>query len=186
MGPSDAKTAEYKPPAPAAGATAASTPRARRQSEGAQAPLIPDTCNLGIVLRTLVPLNLLAMLAAIAATTGPYDAATRFLSMAAHLEPVALGSLVGLCLARKVVNGMRHAVQWTVALGLPAALSLVASLVLHRLNEPGLAGSELVWWTVARVAVAAVVAWLFVEYFRLRARAFSPSFSEARLQALQA
>ncbi len=182
MAPSDAKTADYK----AAGTAAEQAAKARRQSEGASAPIIPDTCNLGIVLRVLVPLNLLGVLSAVATAVGPLDAAHRFLALAAILEPVALGSLLALCTARKVVNGLAIEVQWGVAVGVPAVLALLVSLVVQRFAEPGLAASGVAWWVGVRTLVAGVVAGGFVEYFRLRARAYSPSFSEARLQALQA
>jgi two-component system, LytTR family, sensor histidine kinase AlgZ len=44
----------------------------------------------------------------------------------------------------------------------------------------------LAWALATHASIAAAAAWIFIEYFRLRARAYSPSFSEARLQALQA
>lgn len=182
MAPSDAKSADYKAP----GTAAEQAARARRQTEGGSAPIIPDTCNLGIVLRVLVPVNLLGGLAAVVSATGPLDATNRFLSLAVLLESVALASLVALCTARKVFNGMAQPVQWGVAVGLPALRALVASVVVQRFAEPDLTAVEVVWWAGTRTLVAGVVAWGFVEFFRLRARAYSPSFSEARLQALQA
>jgi two-component system sensor histidine kinase AlgZ len=45
---------------------------------------------------------------------------------------------------------------------------------------------EIFWLMLSRALIAATAAWAVVEYFRLRARAYSPSFAEARLQALQA
>ena len=182
MAPSDGKAADYKSD-PESGALAL---KARRQTEGGQAPVIPDTCNLGIVLRTLVPLNVLALLAAVALTAGPLEAMMRFLNIAVILEPVALGSLAVLCAARKLVNGASQRLQWAVALGVPAGLAALTALVVQRFAEPDLGGGDVAWWIASRAAVAAAVAWLFSVYFRLRARAFSPSFSEARLQALQA
>jgi two-component system sensor histidine kinase AlgZ len=182
MAPSDAKTTDYK----AREAASAAASRARRQSEGGTAPIIPDTCNLGIVLRTLVPLNVIAMLAAIASGTGPWDALQRLLDIARVMEPVALGSLVVLCLARKFVNGTAVGVQWAVGVGLPAVLTAATALVVQRFAEPGLSAGEAAWWIGGRTVAGAAAAWAFIEYFRLRARAYSPSFSEARLQALQA
>lgn len=182
MAANDGKASEYKADALAA----AQAQKARRQTEGGQAPVIPDTCNLGIVLRTLVPLNLLALLAAVGLTASPMDAVMRLLNIAVILEPVVLGSLGVLCAARKVVNGASQRLQWVVALGVPSALAALIALVVQRLVEPDLAGRDALWWVGSRALVAAAVAWLFVEYFQLRARAFSPSFSEARLQALQA
>jgi two-component system sensor histidine kinase AlgZ len=182
MGPSDAKTADYK----SAALSGEPIGKARRQTEGGQAPIIPDSCNLGIVLRTLVPLNVVGLLAALVSTATPIDALNRFLALAVILEPVALGALVLLCLARRVVNGLAVPVQWAVGLGLPALLAMVVSLAVQRFAEPDLGVGDAAWWVFSRAVVAAVTAWAFIEYFRLRARAFSPSVSEARLQALQA
>jgi len=182
MAPSDGKAADYKTDA----LSAAQTLKARRQTEGGQAPVIPDTCNLGIVLRTLVPLNVIALLAAVVLSTGPLEAGARFLDIAVILEPAALASLVLLCVARKAVNGAALQVQWAVGLGVPALLTALTALVVQRFAEPDLGAFAAVWWVASRAAAATAAAWLFVEYFRLRARAFSPSFSEARLQALQA
>ena len=42
------------------------------------------------------------------------------------------------------------------------------------------------WGMLSRILLTAAAAAAVLEYFRLRARAYSPSFSEARLQALQA
>lgn len=182
MAPSDAKTADYK----SAAASGEQPGKARRQTEGGQAPIIPDTCNLGIVLRTLVPLNVIGLLAALVSTAAPIDTLNRFLALAVILEPVALGALVLLCVARRVVNGLAVPVQWAVGLGLPALLATAVSLAVQRFAEPDLGLADAAWWVASRAVVAAVTAWAFIEYFRLRARAFSPSVSEARLQALQA
>jgi len=181
MAPSDGKAADYKSDPGSGGPSQ----KARRQSEGGQAPVIPDTCNLGIVLRTLVPLNALAVVGAIALSSGPIESGLRFLDIALVLEPVALGSLALLCLLRKGVNGTTRWVQWAVALGVPAALASVTALLVPRFAPPD-TGDGTAWWVLGRAILAATLAWLFAVYFQLRARAFSPSFSEARLQALQA
>ena len=50
-------------------------PRTRRQSEGAPAPTIPDCCNLGVALRTIIVSNVTALvLAAAQAATGAASA----------------------------------------------------------------------------------------------------------------
>jgi two-component system sensor histidine kinase AlgZ len=182
MALSNAKTSEYK----SQGLPDDAPARVRRQTEGGLAPIIPDTCNLGIVLRTLVPLNVLGVLVAIASTAGPIEAATRFLSVVVILEPVVLGSLLLLCPLRRLANQLPIRWQWAAVLGVPALLAIGAALVVQRVAAPNLGMDEIAWWVGSRGVVAAATAWAFVGYFRLRARAFSPSFSEARLQALQA
>ncbi|MFN7644072.1 MAG: sensor histidine kinase [Burkholderiales bacterium] len=133
-----------------------------------------------------MPLNALGVLVAIASTGGPTEAANRFLSMAVILEPVVLGSLLLLCPLRRLANSLPIRWQWATVLGVPALLAIGAAIVVQRFAAPDLGVDEIAWWVGSRGVVAAVTAWAFVGYFRLRARAFSPSFSEARLQALQA
>ena len=182
MAPSDGKAADYKSDT----LSVEQALKARRQTEGGQAPVIPDTCNLGIVLRILVPLNVIALLAAIVLSAGPMQAMSRFLDIAVILEPSALASLVILCVARKGVNGAALPLQWAVGLGVPALLAGLAALIVQRFVEPEIGALDAFWGVAGRAAGAAAAAWLLIEYFRLRARAYSPSFSEARLQALQA
>lgn len=172
---------------PAGAATAAETAaRQRRVADGAKAPVLPDCCNLGIALRILAPLNLGALALAFAQSVGIVDALNRFVDIVLLLEPIALASMVILCAIRKTVNGLRQPLQWLFAVGVPTALSLPIAAVLHKLVAgPGFAGSP-VWWVAMRVLATAVLASVFLEALRLRARAFSPSISEARLQALQA
>ncbi|MEI7446000.1 MAG: histidine kinase [Burkholderiales bacterium] len=138
------------------------------------------------MLRTLVPLNVAALLAACVTSGGPIDAGSRFLSIAMLLEPVTLASLLLLCPLRRIVNGWPLRWQWAVALGVPFGLAALAAVAVRGVAAPDLAADEAVWWVGSRALTAAAVSWAFIEYFRLRARAFSPSFSEARLQALQA
>ena len=169
----------------AAGVAAGAAARARRQSEGAAAPLIPDTCNVGIALRTLALVNLGALPIVLVGSDSLRDALWRLLATALLLEPIVLGSLAALCLARKWANGTALRMQWCVAIGVPAAVALVVLMVARMVPSAPASGAD-VWWVTARVLLAAVAAGAVIEYFRLRARAYSPSFSEARLQALQA
>ncbi|MBK8767436.1 MAG: hypothetical protein IPM01_23585 [Burkholderiaceae bacterium] len=71
----------------------------RRVSDGAATPIIPDCCNLGITARILVPLNLGALLVAALTGATASDMLVRALAIVAVLEPVAVGSLVMLCVA---------------------------------------------------------------------------------------
>jgi two-component system sensor histidine kinase AlgZ len=160
--------------------------RRRRLSDGAKARVLPDCCNLGIALRILVPLNVAALVLAAGQSLGLLDAVNRFIDIALVLEPVALGSLVVLCAVRKRVNGFRVPLQWAFGVGIPAALAVPAGMVAFPLvagtTYPGGAG----YWVAMRVLATAAVAFVVIEVLRLRARAYSPSLSEARLQALQA
>ena len=148
--------------------------------------MIPDACNLGVVLRCLGAFNFLAMLLAAVQSSDVWQTSTKFLVIATVLEPSLLLSLALVCLVRKNTNAASHSSQWAVAIGLPVLLTLLVSLVVLQLLEIQLSVPEIFWLMLSRALIAATAAWAVVEYFRLRARAYSPSFAEARLQALQA
>lgn len=152
--------------------------RARRTSDGASAPVLPDCCNWGVVLRLGLAFNVGFALLALALGAVQGDPAGRFVSLAIVLEPALFGSLVALCLARRWVNGQPRAVQWGAGVAVPALIAALSSAA----GAPGagLAGA------IAVALGAGVLAWLAIEFMRLRALSLSPSLSEARLQALQA
>lgn len=176
---------DYKETVGPAGAGA--TGKARRQTEGAPAPVVPDCCNIGVCLRAIVILNIAAVAVAIALAPDLASIWPRLLGLALVLEPALLLSLAALCVARKWSNGQSQPVQWTVGLLVPAVVTgLVAWLFANVSLQVDAAGQTVTLWVASRAIVAAVIAASMYEYFRLRARAYAPSFSEARLQALQA
>ena len=144
---------------------------------------LPDFCNLGVMLRILLLVNLL--LAALAmAQTRPFTFGgwmDSYLEGAAFAEPVLITSLAVLCPLRA---WLRYRPYW---LGLAAALltEFILTIALHAVSrrEGQAFNLDLVIhdWLVVMV-VSAIVLY----YFNLRERAFSPALSEARLQALQA
>ena len=164
----------------------ADTGKARRQTEGAPAPVIPDCCNIGVCLRTIVILNGAAVALAIALAPTVASVWPRLLSIALVLEPALLLSLAALCFARRWANGQHLNVQWIVALAVPALVTAAIAWGVGGMAMSEESGQGRALWTVTRALAAAVTAAAMYEYFRLRARAYAPSFSEARLQALQA
>jgi two-component system sensor histidine kinase AlgZ len=152
--------------------------RARRTSDGAAAPVLPDCCNWGTILRLAIAFNAGIALFALAVGVAQADVIGRFVDLAIVVEPALAGSLAALCVVRRWVNGQRRRVQWMAGIGLPAliaALSYAASA-----RAPG-AGEVAV-----TLLAAGTLAWLAIEFLRLRSLSLSPSLSEARLQALQA
>ncbi len=176
---------DYKETVGPAGAGA--TGKARRQTEGAPAPVVPDCCNIGVCLRAIVILNIAAVVVAITLAPDLASVWPRLLGLALVLEPSLLVSLGTLCVVRKWSNGQGQAVQWAVGLLVPALITaLVAWLFASVSLQVDAAGESVALWIVSRAIVAAAIAGAMYEYFRLRARAYAPSFSEARLKALQA
>jgi two-component system, LytTR family, sensor histidine kinase AlgZ len=171
---------------------AAETAKARRQTEGAPAPVIPDCCNIGVCLRTIVILNAAAILAAFTLAPDVGEVWPHLLRIALVLEPTVLLSLGTLCIVRKWANGQRLPVQWIVALAVPSLIAAAVTwTLLAVVTSPPISPSETIkqspaLWITTRAICAAVIAAAMYEYFGLRARAYAPSFSEARLQALQA
>ena len=96
-----------------------------------------------------------------------------------------------LCLARKKVNGLSQRMQWVFGLLIPGAIGGVVSLVVGNVQRVA-AGEHrdayvpLLHDALGAALCAVLVAGGIYRYFRLRGRAYAPSFSEARLQALQA
>ena len=165
-------------------------------------PTLPDFCNLGVALRILLLGNLGLLLCSLVALQPVTFAAflERFVIGAATVEPVLIASLVVLCPLR----------QWLVRFGYwrgvaavmlaEMALAFGFGLMTERLTSGyvfgamsgagGGAGSGTAgaWLNgpLRDMLVAAAAAAVILYYFYLRARAFSPAISEARLMALQA
>jgi two-component system sensor histidine kinase AlgZ len=158
----------------------------RRVSDGADVPVIPDCCNLGINARILVALNVGALLLAALTGESVADALTRAVVICGVLEPVAIASLVTLCAARRLASGRSLRAQWAIGLAVPAAIVLVAGLIAAPFVAPDLSRSALAVWLGLRCLAAVAVSAAFFEFFRLRALSFAPSLADARLQALQA
>lgn len=150
--------------------TAAPTPR----------QLIPDGCNLGIVLRVTGGVNAVALLVALvlAAVGGrtAFDGLNQYFAAATLLEAVLLLTLVFWCLLRRALPPLAATAQRAIAAAVPAVLTGVLTV----LFQIGSTESHLVFMLVALVAGTAAQ-----HYLELRARAFSPAVAEARLQALQ-
>jgi len=190
---SESSTARAEGAAAAPAAPAQSEPpaskeaaRARRLSDGASMPVLPDCCNLGILTRILVPLNVAGLLVALASGVADGLLVDRLVEIAAVLEPSALLSLALICAARKTINGKPVRVQWTAGIAVPVAVTLIASAVCAPLLLPESDLPTLAVWVAVRGLIAGGIAALAIEFFRLRALSFSPSLAEARLQALQA
>ncbi|MFT4101292.1 MAG: histidine kinase [Burkholderiaceae bacterium] len=133
-----------------------------------------------------MPINLVAAILACGLSSNPLDALNRFVDLSVIVEPVLLGSLVALCAVRKVVNGWRPAMQWGVGIGVPTVLALLTAGAVQSVVIGDAYGGSIAYWVVMRGVVAATVAYIVIEALRWRARAYSPSLAEARLQALQA
>jgi two-component system sensor histidine kinase AlgZ len=79
---------------------------------------LPNFCNLGVMLRSLVIANLFVLAAALLKSSNPRVLGLELASMAAFCEPVLIASLAILCAARR----------WLHAVGYVAAIAAIALL----------------------------------------------------------
>ncbi|HYO28862.1 MAG TPA: histidine kinase [Azonexus sp.] len=141
---------------------------------------LPDWRNFGVMLRVLLGANLLALAVAFIQSPGLAEWMGRYVEMAALVEPLLL-------LALGLLAGLRNPLR-----ALPLRLGQVSVVAL----VAGLAYAQQLFWQslgfgdganpLRPVVLAAAASIVLLGYFELRARAFSPAQTEARLAALNA
>ncbi len=142
---------------------------------------LPNFCNVGVMLRTLVVVNLLLAAAAVLRAPQPQAIWFEFLVLAAFGEPILIMSLVGLCAGRRWL----HAMGYARSIAAVALFELAAAwLVAHTLGDALAERRPLAFVQLAFLVL--FVTGVTIVYFDLRSRALSPAIAEARIQALQA
>ncbi len=152
------------------------------------AELMPDCCNIGVLVRALLAINAAVLLVTLLQAPGWRSGLLAFLELSVLLEWTSLLALFGLCITRRVLLWR----GWILANWAQRGLCALVPMLLVGAMMQGLL--RLDWFlnsfpgvTVLRMVVLAGIAGMLVQhYFELRTRAFSPALSEARLQALQA
>jgi two-component system, LytTR family, sensor histidine kinase AlgZ len=135
---------------------------------------LPNFCNLGVMLRSLLVANLFVLAAALVRAPGLAAAWLEFQMLAAFCEPVLIVSLVALCAARRPL----HRMSYVPALAAIAALEVAITWAAVRVGAEILPGRTLPFAHVALLTLFVTGCLLF--YFDLRARALSPAVAEAR------
>jgi two-component system sensor histidine kinase AlgZ len=158
----------------------------RRLTDGARLPVLPDCCNLGTVVRVLVPLNVALLLYALVSAPSLELIVPIALRGAAVLEPVTLLALAGFCRIRRVVNGWPRPWQWLVALAVPGVLTFVIAAAFSWADDPAAPLAAVLGAALLHVPLALAATWAIAEFLRLRLVSLQPSQAEGRLQALQA
>jgi two-component system, LytTR family, sensor histidine kinase AlgZ len=142
---------------------------------------LPNFCNLGVMLRSLLFANLFVVAGAVLRAPTPMAIGDELLVMAAFCEPVLIASLAAICAARRLLHAMGYAAA-IVAIGAfeLALVWLVASIGAGMLpDRRSIPFAHLAFLTL-------FVTFCLLAYFDLRARALAPAVAEARIQALQA
>jgi two-component system sensor histidine kinase AlgZ len=141
---------------------------------------LPNFCNLGVMLRSLVVVNLLLAAGALAHAPSLREAGPQFMTLAACAEPMLVASLMVLCAARPLL----HALGYFRAIAAVAAFEVVLAWGAAQALKALLPEGAMAWPQLALLAL--FVTGFTLAYFDLRARALSPAVAEARIQALQA
>jgi two-component system sensor histidine kinase AlgZ len=146
--------------------------------------VLPDCCNIGVILRTLLAVNGAVVVAILAQAPTLGAAILSFIEASMLVELACLASLLILCAARKPLIAFPAWVQRAACALVPAAVTaliirFLATLNLFLVDAAGLT-------MLQGVLTATAFGYLLQHYFELRTRAFSPALAEARLQALQA
>jgi two-component system sensor histidine kinase AlgZ len=144
-------------------------------------PHLPDFCNLGVMLRLIVLVNLLCVAAAVLKTTSVSELTLAFLTMSVIVQPALILSLLALCILRRLSVQMSYAREMTLFLGVQ---STIAALCYALMRALPLGVVQVPVWQYVFFYAFVTAAVLF--YFDMRSRALAPSLTEARLQALQA
>ena len=142
---------------------------------------LPNFCNLGVMLRSLLIANLFVLAAAVLRSSSPRGIGLELASMAAFCEPVLIASLAILCAGRRWLHSLGYIPAIAAIAFLEVALAwLVSMAAAEMLPERGSI-------PFAHVAFLTLfVTGCVIAYFDLSARALVPAIAEARIQALQA
>ncbi len=142
---------------------------------------LPNLHNLGIHLRILLIVNLLAAMAAILLSKQFNEFLPLLAELSALVQPVLLLSMLGLYALYPVLSKLKYWQGVVAILLLEIAFTSLVFIFIHRFFA-----FESVPETYRACLLTAIVTAIVLYYFYLQERAYSPAIAEARLQALQA
>ncbi|PTD97195.1 sensor histidine kinase [Pseudothauera lacus] len=151
----------------------------QKPSSPAAGGVLPDFRNLGVLLRLLLLINLLAVGTVLITGEALTDFLSDFIAFAGRLELPLLYAAALLYIGHPLL--VRLPVRWAVVavLALAAAVAVVAWMLAGELVGGGEGVLRWVLWAVAAAALG-------LGYFDYRNRLLSPALTEARLMALTA
>ena len=150
-------------------------------NQNAYTSALPNFRNLGILLRILVIVNVLAIGAAIVRTPTLQAAWGELVEISAIVQPIIIVTLLVLV----ALNGFLRRLPYLIGAAVVAAIALGVMWLLVGFVQNVYRGETLgsIQHYGALVLLTTV---MLLAYFDLRGRALSPALAEARLQALQA
>lgn len=142
---------------------------------------LPNFQNLGIQLRILLIVNLLAIMAAILLSKELREFLPLLAQLSALVQPIILLSMLSLYVLYPIIAKLNY-VQGTVAILLLEIVITDLIFTLMRYYFASDSPAEI----IRPCLLSAIVTGIVLYYFYLQERAYSPAIAEARLQALQA
>jgi two-component system sensor histidine kinase AlgZ len=142
---------------------------------------LPDFRNLGVTLRIVFIVLLLAAFAALSRSPSLTHLFDSFLEVLAPVQPVLVVSLLALWGCSKWLRRVPYAQGIALVVCLELAIVGFAHWAAQRLLPGDFYDSLERYWVITLLSTG-----LILTYFHLRSRALSPALTEARLQALQA
>jgi len=158
------------------------------QAQQPNTVVIPDGCNLGVVFRALIAVNLAVMVALLLHSDSVMAALNSFVESAMLIEPACFLSLSILCGLHRLADRFSLFMQRVSCWLVPALVTIAVIRLLSGFDWflSGFSHLSATGGTPLATFVAALFGGALQHYFELRAKAFSPVLVEARLQALQA
>lgn len=153
---------------------------ARSINQNAYSGALPNFRNLGIALRIVVIVNVMALAAAIVQAKDLRLLWSVLLESSAIVQPLLILSLFALV----ALNDLLKRLPYYLGVLAVLAIELVLTTLLYTFGQPLLDADPAPltrYWVLVALATGTLLL-----YFDLRGRALSPAFTEARLQALQA
>lgn len=152
--------------------------------------VMPDCCNIGVVLRTLLAVNAVILAGTLLQSPDIQAGFLAFAEGSTVVELSCLWSLFLLCIGRRVLlqtGSMQTLPRSAQRLLCALVPGLVTGLVSQLFISLTWLSGGFTHLAMAKATLAAAALGLVLQhYFELRTRAYSPALVEARLQALQA
>ena len=144
-------------------------------------PRLPNFCNLGVMLRLIVVVNLACAAAVLVKVQHLEEIPALFLAASVVVQPALILSLLLLCGMRRWLGSVSPREELALFAGTQMLIGGAGYYIMRgALPE----SAQLAAWQY--VFLDALASGVVVYYFDMRSRALSPSLTEARLQALQA
>ncbi len=149
-------------------------------NQNAYTSALPNFRNLGILLRILIVVNVLAIGAAIARAPTLVGSWRELLEISAIMQPILMSTVLVLAALDGALRRLPYFMSAGAVIAIAVVVALAVTLMMYENPREAVPAFE-------RYGVlAALAAIMLLAYFDLRGRALSPAVAEARLQALQA